>query len=494
MKITAEAELLCFLETAKKTGCPQDQIKNFLRFGYVPQPKQLHFHAACRSADFDGGPDEIGFGGSRGPGKSHSCFSQIALDDCFRFKDLKCLYIRKVGKQAKEQFEDLRLKVLPNVPHHYNRQEGVVTISETGSRILIGNIKDEKDIDNYLSLEYDVIGIEETTTLTLSKYKALRDSNRTSKAGIRPRIYNTTNPGNLGHSWYKQRFVKPFRDGTEKFTKFIPATLEDNKYIDKDYQRKIEENTGWKLKAHRYGDWDIAAGQYYDCWREEVHVLPRWPEVTVIEHWWDRFGGYDHGYVHPFVFGCYAITGDGDIIKFAEAGDNHKQPEEIYKLICQAYPQANGLTIYAGHDCWSKQKDGGPELVEQFHKLGLRFVKANIDRKQGGQHLRWLLDHKFDDNNVLIKKPKFYVTANCWRTIQQFPNMITDVNDPEDMLKQDADDDDIWSGDDAIDETRYATMSRWDKSRAAKQKPNWGTGGWFLEQAKRGGDDMGFEE
>jgi ABC-type Mn2+/Zn2+ transport system ATPase subunit len=39
------------LSKAKATGCPADQIENFLSVGYVPQPKQLEFHAAARSAD-----------------------------------------------------------------------------------------------------------------------------------------------------------------------------------------------------------------------------------------------------------------------------------------------------------------------------------------------------------------------------------------------------------------------------------------------------------
>ena len=49
---------------------------------------------------------ELGFGGARGPGKSHASFAQLALDDCRRYPGLKTLYLRKVGKQAREQFEE----------------------------------------------------------------------------------------------------------------------------------------------------------------------------------------------------------------------------------------------------------------------------------------------------------------------------------------------------------------------------------------------------
>ena len=479
-----------FLLAAKNVSCPQDQIKNFLKFGYVPQPKQLEFHAACRAADRESGPDEIGFGGARGPGKSHALFSQMALDDCYRVQGLKCLYLRKIGKQAKEQFEDLRLRVLAGVPHEYKRQEGVLILTDVKSRILLGHFKDEKDIDAYLGLEYDLIVIEETTTLSLSKYKALRDSNRTSKSNWRPRIYNSTNPGNIGHSWYKQKFIIPFQKQSESFTRFIPSTLDDNMFIDSGYKRKVEENTGWKLKAHRYGEWDIAAGQFFDVWNEKIHVLPRdYP----IADWWEKFGGYDHGYVHPFVFGAYAVTGDGDVIKYAEAGESRCQPDQIYKKILEVCPEAPQLTIWAGHDIWYPGRDGGPEVVEQFQKLGLSMVKANIDRVQGAQHMRALLDWRANESGEVVKRPRLFIKENCWRTISSIPNMIYDEKNPEDVLKVDANEDDVWAGDDPYDETRYAIMSRWKASQQRNARPDWGSGGWFLEQLRRKGHDIDLE-
>src|SRR5262245_45233763 len=156
-----------FREAVRFAGVPKDQLTNFLKAGYVPQPKQLLFHAACREADKEDGPDQIGFGGARGPGKSHGVFAQIALDDCQRCPDLKVLFIRKVAKNAREQFEDLRRVVLSKVKHDYNRGSGMVRF-QNGSRIVIGHFRVEGDVDQYLGLEYDVIAIEEATTLTLA--------------------------------------------------------------------------------------------------------------------------------------------------------------------------------------------------------------------------------------------------------------------------------------------------------------------------------------
>jgi hypothetical protein len=51
-------------------------------------------------------------GGKRGPGKTHTVMAQVALDDCQRVRELKCLFLRKVLKSAAESLEDLAGRVL----------------------------------------------------------------------------------------------------------------------------------------------------------------------------------------------------------------------------------------------------------------------------------------------------------------------------------------------------------------------------------------------
>jgi len=202
------AKFDAYLRAALRAGCVKGQALHFYDAAYYPQHKQLLFHAACRLCDRPGGPTQIGYGGARGPGKSHAMLAQIALDDCQRQPALKALVLRKVGKAAREGFEDLRLRVLGHLPHEYRRTEATLTFAN-GSRIILGHFKDESDVDAYLGLEYDVIGVEEATTLTASKYKAIQTCNRTSKPDWRPRIYTTANPGGVGHAWYNQTAGNP---------------------------------------------------------------------------------------------------------------------------------------------------------------------------------------------------------------------------------------------------------------------------------------------
>src|SRR6478736_1966522 len=154
-----------FISTARQAGVPRDQLLAFRRVGYVPQSKQLQFHAAARMADHDGGPVDIGYGGARGGGKSAAVLAQLAADDCQRQDNLKCLLLRKVGKAAKEAFGDLLTQHFPPWLKYYTPSRNTLTFPN-GSRIIIGHFENESDVNAYLGLEYDVIAIEEATQLS----------------------------------------------------------------------------------------------------------------------------------------------------------------------------------------------------------------------------------------------------------------------------------------------------------------------------------------
>ena len=138
----------------------------------------------------------------------------MGADDCQRIPALKCLLLRKVGKANIENFEDLRQRLFGRLPHEFSSHRGVLTFAN-GSRIIAGHFQAEKDIDSYLGLEYDVIGIEEATTLSARKHQDIVTCCRTSKSNWRPRVYSTTNPGGVGHAWYKAKFITPFQQRRE---------------------------------------------------------------------------------------------------------------------------------------------------------------------------------------------------------------------------------------------------------------------------------------
>jgi phage terminase large subunit len=438
------------IQTARDVGVPAEQLENFLLGGYVPQPAQMRFHAACRLCDAPGGPTEIGFGGARGPGKTHAMLAQIAIDDCQRVDGLKSLLLRRVGKAVREAFEDLRSKVLVHTKHDYNKSNGVVSFPN-GSRIILGHFKDDADIDNYLGLEYDVIGVEEATTLSASKYRAIRTCNRTSKEDWRPRIYTNANPGGIGHVWYKERFVMPYRTGEETDTRFIPGTVDDNVYVNEDYRRTLEMLTGWRKRAWLKGDWDVAAGQFFTNFDKDRNVVEPTP---VPEYWPRKWLAMDYGWMHPTAVVLLAMDNDGIIYVIDEYAESKRLPERhaegIREMLARwGIDESELYAFVGGGDMWQRDRDGrcvADDYLNHFPML----ERADMGRISGAAHLLTLLGD--EDTQPRLK---FFQTAV--RTMQQISSMQHDPKRPTDVMKINAGPDGT-GGDDLYDALRYGVM------------------------------------
>ena len=455
-----------YYRQAQQAGCPEDQIARFCAAGYTAQPKQLLFHGACRACDEPDGPTQIGFGGARGGAKSHAMLCQIALDDCQRRPGLKALLLRKVGKAAKEGFEDLRARILRTTNHEWRRGEGILTFPN-GSRILLGHFHDETDVDAYLGLEYDVIGVEEATTLTHSKYLAIRTCNRTSKPGWRPRIYTTTNPGGVGHAWYKATFIRPWLEAVragplpgggrpETGTRFIPATVDDNAFVNRDYAATLDALTGWQKRAWRYGDWDISAGQFFTTFRADIHAVAPF----AIPPDWLVWLAMDYGFVHYNVILLLAGEGrDGPVYvvdELAEQGwlvPRHARALESM-LARQGIAPGRLAGFSAGRDVFAARPTDLGSIADQWAAEGWPLDPANDDRINGAAEV---LRRLGDPGNGV--PPSLFILSTCGRLLDCLPALEHDPHRPEDVLKCDTDEEGH-GGDDAYDALRYGLMAR----------------------------------
>lgn len=441
-----------YIQAAKMAGCPRDQIANFIRAGVVLQPRQLSASAAARECDAKGGPVRVGFGGARGGGKSHWALAQVGADDCQRMPGLKFLFLRKVLKGARESFTDLRRATLAGVPHEYKTQENTLRFAN-GSTIVLGHYNAEKDIDNYLGLQYDGAIIEEATTLTSRKRKDIATCVRTSKDGWRPRIYETTNPGGVGHGDFKREYIDPWRKGEEVRTRFIPSTVDDNRFVNDEYKSELEQLTGWQLRAWRYGDWDIAAGQYFSNFRHEVHVV----KPFQIPANWPVWGGLDYGFTHYTAAYLATKDNDGNIYIVAEHAERQwvvkRHAEAIKAMAARAAGKWERVEMFvAGADVFGKR---GAErtVADQYADEGIQLTAANNDRISGATTL--LSDFGDIERGI---KPKLYIFDTCARLVNSLPELQHDPNRPEDVLKVDTDSDGN-GGDDFYDAARYTRMA-----------------------------------
>ncbi len=457
-----------FAASARAAGCHLDQMQNFVRAGVVLQPRQLAASAAARLCDRPGGPTAVGFGGARGGGKSFWLVAQMGLDDCQRFPGLKCLLLRKVGKSNIENFEDLRRRLFPRLPHEWATSRATLTFAN-GSRIIAGHFQCEKDIDAYLGLEYDVIGIEEATTLTSRKYHDIVTCNRTSRPGWRPRIYSTTNPGGVGHAWYRTTYVTPFHQRLETDTRFIPATVFDNPFTNAEYRQVLENLAGWQRRAWLHGDWDIAAGQFFTTFRRDIHVVDHFNVNGDVE--W--FAALDYGFNHYTVvlLGCRDTDGNLCVMDehSARAWVPARHAEAIKAMLQRHHVALEPRGQYsialrrfvAGPDVFNRNSQGAT-IATQYKELGIS-LRSTVDDRVNG----WAAIHQGLGDPAAGVRPKLFIHRRCTRLIDCLPALQHDPGRPEDVLKVNPDDDGI-GGDDAADALRYLVASRSLKITAMK--------------------------
>lgn len=448
-----------FLRSARDAGSPKSQITNLAQGGYAPQPKQLLFHAAAREADKPSGPTQVAMGGARGGAKSHAVVCQAALDDCVRHPGLKWLYLRSVGKSARESFEDLLKKALPQLMRYYVVSKSRIELPND-SRIILGGFRNERDIDAYIGIEYDGIITDDAQLISAGKHHKLRGSLRTSKQGWRPRLYLTFNPGGIGHTHLKKTFVEPWRNKREIDTRFIFSLPEDNVFINPEYLVYLEGLTGWLKKAWRHGDFDIAAGQFFTTWQHGTHVIP---QRETPRHW-TFWCAMDYGFTHPTV--VYLLAKDHDGTTFAV--DEHWRRKWLvpqHAAAIHSMLDRNGLTISdlesfeAGGDVFSKSGASETTPAQQYSKHGIDLTVADMDRINGAAKLLELL------GDAEAKVPvRLFIFDRCMHLIESLPAMEHNPNRPEDVLKVNIDDDGS-GGDDPYDALRYGLMMKLVKYR-----------------------------
>lgn len=423
------------VDRAIEANMSEDQLTRFIAHGYLPFPWQMKFHAQCRLSDQKNQAVDIGVGGARGPGKSFAVFAQIALDDCQRFSGLKALFLRQTGKSAQESFEDLISKVVRGkVKYIYNSSRGVLSFPNE-SRILLGGFETERDIDKYVGIEYDLIGVEELNQLTEDKIERLKGSLRTAKQGWRPRMYTSFNPGGIGHEFVKKTYVIPFREQNQTKTAFFPANYLDNPYLNEEYITYLKSLTGDLGKAWRDGEWDIFAGQFFPEFTTRTHVIRPFEPKPEIK----KYGGIDWGYNAPFAFEANFIKKEktqggiafNRLITYKEITGKEKSPEVWGKIIAETVNLDEFEAIYCDPSMFNKKDDGSISLADQMRPSlgdnGYKLKPANNKREAG-----WALMHNWL-SLAPDGLPYWLITENCRKLIDTLPKAVYDEHNIEDI-------------------------------------------------------------
>lgn len=405
------------------------------------------------------------YGGSKGSGKSYLIRAK-EIYNRLKYPNTKGLIVRKTYPELLSNHIRKFFEEYPITREWYNKSEKTIYYPN-GSTTEFSYLKNTDDVYTYQGREYENISIDEITQHEEITFKILRSSLRTSnaelsKAGFKPTMLLTGNPGGIGHQWVKRLFVdeeyKP-EENPEDFD-FIQAFVTDNRALlkaDPAYVKRLEDLPDALRRAYLEGDWNIHAGQAFDELSRSKHIIEPYKLPNNTKY----FAGYDHGFNHPFAFVLFGVVESGEVVVVAYIKDRKKRPDEIYDMIVDVCRDRGKIEIYAGLDLWTRQRDGSPNLFEQFYNLGLKesngfsLIRAKTDRVQGVAEIRkWIAWRNTDS-----EEPKLKFFKNTQEVFNNVSGMQFDPSHPEDVMKVDADEDGN-GGDDLYDAFRYGVMSR----------------------------------
>ena len=377
--------------------------------------------------------DEVCYGGAAGGGKT---FVQCAdaLGYAVKYEGSKQLILRNTYPELERNIIRQSFEIFPRKPFaKYNSTKHLWTLAN-GSIIEFGYLARESDVYNYQGSEWDCIRIDECTHMPFSNVDDLRSRLRGTAPFPRSMKYST-NPGNIGHMWVKNRFVDPvppfhvFKGNDNTTRLYIPSTVYDNKVLmekDPGYIRRLEAmQDEVQREMLLNGNWDIAAGAFFNEFDRRIHVVEPFDIVNdknvklyrSIDYGLDMLACYWYAELPPS-----AVNPHGSIIIYRELCAPNLTISDAARMIREATP-ANEYIVatYAPNDVLAnRDRVTGRNQGDIFAQSGLSLVKANNDRKAGWIAVKELLKVR-EGGRPILK-----IFSNCTTLIKHLPMLIHD--------------------------------------------------------------------
>ncbi len=416
---------------------------------------------------------ELLYGGAGGGGKSHLS-RVLAIQWCLEIPGLQVYFFRRLYddlvKNHIEGGNGFRAMLAPWLNGRSAKSPLIAgRLAEmvqgeirfwNGSKIFLCHLQHQKDITKYYGPEFHVLFIEEATQFSEYMIRFLRSRLRIPNnvkipekyKGLFPRAIYTTNPGGIGHSYFKKNFItaaKPYelhrapKEDGGYLRQYIPARLDDNPSLDRSQVFASMSGLPPLLReAILQGNWNAVIGAYYPEASPDLHIIPPF----AIPDYWPRFMSMDWGACgegDPFAIGWWTVS-DGTYLprgslvcyrRWYGRGLPKITAHQIAQGIKEREKNERIVSRHAGGDILEK-RGTGPSVFEIFDAEGIHFQRADMRRVTGWTQIRERLVGKDGD-------PLIYWTTETQEGLELLSNLQHDLNNPSDVAAGDDHDPDM---------------------------------------------------
>lgn len=349
------------------------------------------------------------YAGALMAGKSDVLLMYPVVHGWHKHPQFKGLFLRRT-------MPELRNEIIPRAKNYfrplgatYNKQDGIFEFP-SGALYFMGHCENEDDVHKYDSMQPNYAAFDELTSFTQWIYLyILIQRVRVSKnlEGELPQIVRAaSNPGNIGHKFVYERFVKPYPSGGKILKDhvsagkriYIPATIDDNPYASEQYKRELEGLPEAERRAKKYGDWLAYEGQVFDEFRDKLY--PGEPDNAIhvvdeftIPSWWPRICAIDWGFSAMCSVGWAAISPKQKVYVYRHQMFYGKKIEEWAPQVNYYVERENPVDIVICHSANQHRGDPHTILEQVTAALGTSVRLGERDRVGGKmmlhEYLRW---------------------------------------------------------------------------------------------------------
>ena len=475
------------------------------------QPKQSELLNLCENSV----ATTIGYGGSRGGGKS-GALRRIMLLRRLSHPGTAGLIFRRVYDDLKRNHIDKFFEEFPQLYKFYRATDHEIILpsvnSQPPSRIVFGYAETLQEIKRkFHGVEYMDMFVDQGEQLTEEETKIMKTACRWPGVGrYQCKFVLFFNPGGVGIPYLKRVFSeKKFRDKERPSDyQFIQAygwdnvewvrsalveqgLTEDDFYSwdnDTRFNYFINESQyGQELDAlpqalrigYLMGSFDTFAGQYFDIWDPDRQTIPEY-ELR-IKPYHPKWISIDWGYNHNSA--VYWWAQDGTVTKtYRERVVSGYGPRALAQDIIDRTTMFDGEelkeidAIYISPDTRAKRTTEDTILQQ----IGSVLTAAGMPRPRDADDHRvsgFMLMHE------MLHYNRWVIGRNCEKLIENLPLFSRDEKNPEDCVK--------FLGDDPGDAARYGLKSRFGAREIPKQVQFAGTMQTLQERVMKKTQDMG---